>query len=83
MIVINRFTSFWFSQLHYQPDDGPCFEKLMQAAALLADPEFSRRGGAPTYYSANFPRKLRENERNWIGGGGACPWRSPLYPPSQ
>ena len=41
----------------------------------VADPGFprgggaNRKGGAPTYYLANFSRKLHENEEI-LGGGG-------------
>ena len=54
----------------------------------MADPGFPRGGGAnpkggvPTYYLANFSRKLHENEEI-LGqrGGGARPSRPPLDPP--
>ena len=49
----------------------------------MADPAFPRRWGAPTFkvgtnllYCQMFPRKLHENERNWIQREGARPWRS-------
>ena len=51
----------------------------------MADPGFPRgggakpRGGAPSYYLANFPRKLHENEE--ISGRGARGTRPPLDPP--
>ena len=35
----------------------------------LADPGFPRRK-VPTYYLANFSRKLHENEKKCTGGGG-------------
>ena len=50
----------------------------------MVDPGFPRRGGGanlrggvPTYYLANFPRKLHENEEilGQTGGGGAGPGR--------
>ena len=45
----------------------------------MADPGFPRggganpRGGAPTYYLANFSRKLHENEEILGRGGGRVP----------
>ena len=48
----------------------------------VADPGFPRggganpKGGAPTYYLANFSRKLHENEEIW-GQRGARPSRLP------
>ena len=52
----------------------------------VADPGFPWGGGAnpqrgaPTYYLANFSRKLHENEEI-LGRGGARPSRPPLDPP--
>ena len=49
----------------------------------VADPGFPRGGGAnpkggvPTYYLANFSRKLHENEET-LGQGGGC---ASLAPP--
>ena len=51
----------------------------------MADPGFPRggganpKGGAPTYYLANFPQKLHENEE--ILGGGCASLAPPLDPP--
>ena len=39
------------------------------------------KGGAPTYYLANFSRKLHENEEILGQRGGARPLRPPLDPP--
>ena len=39
------------------------------------------KAGAPTYYLANFSRKLHENEEIWDQRGGARPSRPPLDPP--
>ena len=54
----------------------------------MADPGFPRGGGtnpkgggAPTYYLANFSRKLHENEEILDQRGGARPSRPPLDPP--
>ena len=53
----------------------------------VADPGFPRggsanpKGGAPTYYLANFSRKLHENEEILDQRGSARPSRSPLDPP--
>ena len=41
----------------------------------------SPRGGAPTYYLANFSRKLHENKEILGPRGGARPLRPPLDPP--
>ena len=37
------------------------------------------KGGAPTYYLPNFPRKLHENEEILTGGGASL--APPLDPP--
>ena len=53
----------------------------------VADPGFPRggganpKGGAPTYYLANFARKLHEKEEIWGQRGGVRPSRPPLDPP--
>ena len=53
----------------------------------VADPGFPRGGGAnpkggvPTYYLANFSRKLHENEEILGQRGGAHPSCPPLDPP--
>ena len=53
----------------------------------VADPGFPRGGGTnpkwgePTYYLANFSRKLHENEEILGQRGGARPSRPPLDPP--
>ena len=53
----------------------------------MADPGFPRggganlKGGAPTYYLANFSRKLHENEEILGQRGGARPSRPSLDPP--
>ena len=58
----------------------------MIKALSVADPGFPRggsanpKGGVPTYYLANFSRKLHENEEI-LGRGGARPSRPPLDPP--
>ena len=55
----------------------------MVPANAVADPGFPRggsanpKGGAPTYYLANFSQKLHENEEI-LGRGGA---RVPCTPP--
>ena len=41
----------------------------------------SPKGGVPTYYLANFCRKLHENEEILGQRGGARPSRPPLDPP--
>ena len=53
----------------------------------MADPGFPRGGGAnpkegaPTYYLANFSKKLHENEEIWGQRGGRVPRAPPLDPP--
>ena len=54
----------------------------------VADPGFPKGGdvkpgGAPTYYLANFSRKLHENEEILGQRGGACIPCAPLDPPQQ
>ena len=59
------------------------FHTALSKSLAVADPGFPRggganpKGGAPTYYLANFSRKLHENEEIW-GQGGA---RVPRAPP--
>ena len=61
---------------------------LFQFCQSVADPGFPRgggakpRGGAPTYYLANFSQKLHENEEiSGQRGEGARDARPPLDPP--
>ena len=59
----------------------------MSLSISVADPGFPRGGGAnpkggrPTYYLANFSRKLHENEEILGQRRGAHPLRPPLHPP--
>ena len=73
--------NFW---PHIKFLDTVSYEEML--LNIVADPGFPRiggakpKGGAPTYYLANFSRKLHENEEI-LGRGGARPSRPPLDPP--
>ena len=60
---------------------------IIKLSKTVADPGFPRggganpKGGAPTYYLANFSRKLDENEEFLDQRGGARPSRPSLDPP--
>ena len=63
---------------------GTIKSSVLQTNQSVADPGFPRRGGAnpkggaPTYYLANFSRKLHENEEILGQRGGTRPSHPPL-----
>ena len=76
------------SEKHFKMIDKPAvyMYKVKSTSLAVADLGFPRggaptlRGGAPTYYSPNFSRKLHENEEI-LAEGEARPWHPPLDPP--
>ena len=67
---------------------GLCSTKTHNIHNTVADPRISQRrgaltpkGGAPTYYLANFSRKLHENEEIFGPEEGRASLAPPLDPP--